>query len=160
MINYEETPEFGRDFKKLQKRFKSLGEDIAVVKKAVIELYHLQNIDNRAVFPIPQFCCDTVRLFKIKKFACKALKGRGVQSGIRVIYAYFPGAERVVFLEIYFKQDQEDMDLRRARGFLKRNLRDYARDEVVALKSFPFGITKIHVPLLLAAHSPVDSTRS
>jgi mRNA-degrading endonuclease RelE of RelBE toxin-antitoxin system len=121
MINYEETPEFGRDFKKLQKRFKSLGDDMAVVKKAAIELYHIQKIDNRAVFPIPQFCCDTVRFFKIKKFACKALKGRGVQSGIRVIYAYFPDTERVVFLEIYFKQDKADMDLGWARMFFKNN---------------------------------------
>jgi hypothetical protein len=120
MISYDETPEFGRDFKKLLKRFKSLSDDIAVVKKAAIELYHVQKIDNRAVFPVPQFCCDAVKLFKIKKFACKALKGRGVQSGIRVIYAYFPAAERVVFLEVYFKQDQEDMDLRRARGFFKK----------------------------------------
>jgi len=120
MIDYGETPEFGRDFKKLLKRFKSLRDDIAVVKKAAIELYHVQKIDNRAVFPVPQFCCDTVKLFKIKKFACKALKGRGVQSGIRIIYAYFPAAERVVFLEIYFKQDQEDMDLRRAREFFKK----------------------------------------
>ncbi len=122
MINYEETPEFGRDFKKLLKRFKSLIDDIDVAKKAAIELYHVQKIDNHAVFPVPQFCCDTLKLFKIKKFACKALKGRGVQSGIRVIYAYFPGTDRVVFLEVYFKQDKADMDFGRAKEFFKKEI--------------------------------------
>jgi len=29
------------------------------------------------------------------KFACRSLKGKGVQSGIRVIYAYFEEKDKI-----------------------------------------------------------------
>jgi len=49
-------------------------------------------------------------IFKAKKFACKALKGKGAQSGIRVIYAYHEGEDWVEFIEIYFKGDKASED--------------------------------------------------
>jgi hypothetical protein len=41
-------------------------------------------------------------IYKAKKFACRALKGKGVQSGIRVIYAYFKDDDKIELVEIYF----------------------------------------------------------
>ncbi len=29
------------------------------------------------------------KIIKVKKFACRALKNKGVQAGIRIIYTYF-----------------------------------------------------------------------
>jgi mRNA-degrading endonuclease RelE of RelBE toxin-antitoxin system len=53
----------------------------------------------------------TIQIYKVKKFSCKALKGKGVKSGIRVIYAFYPEELRVEFLEIYFKErNDSDMD--------------------------------------------------
>src|SRR3989338_8769443 len=105
-INYDETHEFQRDFKKLLKRFKSLEEDLKLAKIATIELYHLQKINNLSIFPIPGFCKEKLQICKIKKFACKALKGRGSKSGIRIIYAFHDINSKVTFIEIYFKGDQ------------------------------------------------------
>jgi mRNA-degrading endonuclease RelE of RelBE toxin-antitoxin system len=118
-INYCETPEFQKDFKRLAKKHRTLGEDFELAKKATIELYHLQEINNNAVFPIPEFCREPIRIMKLKKFACKSLFGKGVQSGIRVIYAFNSVSYKVDFLEIYYKGEQENEDRDRIKAYLK-----------------------------------------
>jgi len=65
---------------------------------------------------------EKIQIYKIKKFACRALKGRGVQSGIRIIYAYWMESTTVDFLEIYFKADKEDEDKDRIKVFPKRKI--------------------------------------
>jgi hypothetical protein len=52
-------------------------------------------------------------VIKVKKIACKALKGRGVNSGLRLIYAYFMDQEKIVFVELYNKNDKENEDKKR-----------------------------------------------
>lgn len=117
-INYKSTSSFDKDLKKLLKRFRTLKDDIEVAKKNAIELYHIQKIDNDAVEPIPNFCTDELKICKLRKFACKALKGRGVKSGIRIIYAYSVSTNTVDFIEIYFKGDKENEDKVRIKEYL------------------------------------------
>jgi len=122
-MNYEETDEFKRDFKKLLKKFSSLREDLEVNKQYRIELFHCKEINSGGIFEI-QGVGNTpeLKFFKVKKFQCKSLKGRGAKSGIRVIYAYYPTQQRIVFLEIYFKPKQENEDRKRIEVYLKANL--------------------------------------
>lgn len=79
-----------------------------VAKTNAIELFHVKNIDNNSIEPIPNFCSDVLQICKLKKFACKALKGRGVQSGIRIIYAYHVSTNTIDFIEMYFKGESEN----------------------------------------------------
>jgi len=118
-INYGETPEFQKDFKKLLKKFKSLEDDLELVKIATIELFHIQKINNLSTFPIQDFCTKEIQICKIKKFACKALKGRGSKSGIRVIYAFHCINLKIDFIEIYFKGEKENEDRERIKNYLK-----------------------------------------
>ncbi|HNY36257.1 MAG TPA: hypothetical protein PLD14_01375 [Candidatus Pacearchaeota archaeon] len=118
-INYEETDDFRKDFKRLIKKYRTLEEDLEVVKKNTIELYHLKGIENQSIFPIPGFCNESLQICKIKKFACKALKGRGAMSGIRVIYAFHLTISKVEFIEIYFKGDKANEDKDRIRDYLR-----------------------------------------
>ncbi len=118
-INYGETPEFQKDFKKLLKKFKSLEDDLKLAKIAAIELSHIQKVNNASTFPIPGFCTEKIQVCKIKKFACRALKGRGSKSGIRVIYAFHCENCKVDFIEIYFKGEQENEDRERIKEYLK-----------------------------------------
>jgi len=118
-IEYRETEEFKKDLKKLTKRFPSLPDDIATAKKNAIELYHLLNIDNQSVFQINALHTAELEIYKLKKFACKSLKGKGVHSGIRLIYAYGPGSLLVHMIEIYYKGDRENEDRERIKRFLK-----------------------------------------
>ncbi len=117
-LTYSATEEFERDLKRLLKKFHSLNEDIEVAKAFAIELYHTQKINRQAIFPMPQFCTDEVLICKLKKFACKALKGRGVKSGIRIIYAFHNRTLKVEFIEIYFKGESENEDKNRIKSYL------------------------------------------
>ena len=102
--------EFERDLKGLSKRFRTLGEDFATLVRAQIIPFHKLGIDNRGIFQITALPFLEPKVFKVKKFACRALKGRGANSGLRLIYAYFEEADRVELLEIYFKGDKDNED--------------------------------------------------
>ena len=93
--------------------------DLDILKKSAIELFHLKKIDNSAIFPIPDFCSDKFQVCKVKKFACRSLKGRGVKSGIRITYFFDIQKLEVVFLEMYFKANKENEDRERIREYLK-----------------------------------------
>ena len=56
---------------------------------------------------------DSPAIYKARKFACKALKGRGARSGIRIIYAYVAQKDEIYFIEIYSKTDKENEDRER-----------------------------------------------
>ena len=120
-INYGQTEEFQKDLNKLLKKYRSLEEDLELAKVAAIELFHLQKINNLSIFPIPGFCTEEILVCKIKKFACKALKGRGSKSGIRVIYAFHVKSLQVIFIEIYFKGDHENEDPERIKRYLNNS---------------------------------------
>jgi mRNA-degrading endonuclease RelE of RelBE toxin-antitoxin system len=125
-INYKITQEFEKDFKRLLKKFRSLEEDFEFVKIATIEPYHigvlhngvLEKKDTNSILPIPNFCTEELKICKLKKFACKALKGRGVKSGIRITYAFYVKTNSVDFIEIYFKGEKEMEDKERIKEYL------------------------------------------
>lgn len=117
-MKYERTQEFDRDVRKLIKKFPSLDSDLKIAKQNAIVLFHLQGVDNRGIVKIQGVGnTEELQFYKIRKFACKSLRGRGVQSGIRIVYAYFPNQKRVVFLEMYFKAQKENEDRGRMVSF-------------------------------------------
>ena len=118
MIKYDETAEFQKDLKKLTKKFRSLPDDLKTIKKAVIEMCHIHNIDNFSTFEIPGYTNAAVSFWKIKKFACKSLKGRGAKSGIRVIYKWDYKENKITFIEIYFKGDKANENHQRIKAYL------------------------------------------
>ncbi len=119
-MTYDETEEFTRDFKKLLKKFSSLVDDLEVNKQYRIELFHCKGIDSRSIFEIQGVGNrGELKFFKVKKFQCKDLRGRGAKSGIRLIYAYFSCEQKIVFIEIYFKANQNNENRQRIFDFIK-----------------------------------------
>jgi hypothetical protein len=108
-MNYDELDEFKKDLKNLLKKYRTLNDDLDVVKK-VLEV----SPDERPPF---SFRIDNLDLetciVQVKKIACKALKGRGVNSGLRLIYAYFADEQKIIFIELYQKNDKEKEDRNR-----------------------------------------------
>lgn len=108
-MTFEELTEFKKDLKNLLKKYRTLNDDLDVVKRVL------------AVTPGERppfsFCIDNLGLetciIKVKKIACKALKGRGVNSGLRLIYAHFPDEQKITFIELYYKNDKENEDKKR-----------------------------------------------
>ena len=101
---------FSKDLKKMLKKYRSLEEDLENFTKAQLFAYHKLQVDNRGVFPINNLGFESPQVYKAKKFACKALKGKGSKSGIRIIYAYIPENDEVYFIKIYSKNDKENED--------------------------------------------------
>ena len=125
MPTFNETrrlPDFERDLKKLCKRFRTLEDDLATLLTAEIALYHKLGIDNKGIFRVPGLPFRDPEIYKVKKFACRALKGCGANSGLRLIYAFFRADDRIELIEIYFKGDKENEDRTRI-------LRNYAEGE-------------------------------
>jgi mRNA-degrading endonuclease YafQ of YafQ-DinJ toxin-antitoxin module len=103
---FDELPEFKKDLKSLLKKYRSVNEDIQVVKK-VLEI--LPNERPPFSYRIDNLGLETC-VIKVKKIACKSLKGRGVNSGLRLIYAHFEKDGRIVFIELYHKNEKENED--------------------------------------------------
>jgi len=108
-IEFYELREFKKDLKYLLKKYRTLKEDLEVVK--------LDLNDEPGECPPFSFRIDNLDLetciIKVKKIACKALKGRGVNSGLRLIYAHFPDEKKITFIELYHKNDKENEDKKR-----------------------------------------------
>lgn len=111
---------FQKDLKKLQKRFHSLNQDVESFIKAQLVIYHKYGIDNHGIVPIQGLQITHPKIYKARKFACKALKGKGASSGIRIIYAYFNDEDRIEFIEIYYKGDQENEDRDRIKCYYQQ----------------------------------------
>jgi mRNA-degrading endonuclease RelE of RelBE toxin-antitoxin system len=108
-MTFEILPEYQRDLKILLKKYRTLSEDLEVVKKVLIV-----SPDERPPFSFRiEDLGLTTCVIKVKKIACKALKGRGVNSGLRLIYAHFKEEGKIVFIELYHKNDKETEDKER-----------------------------------------------
>lgn len=105
-MTFDELAEFKKDLKNLLKKHRTLNDDLDVVKR-VLEV----TPDERPPFSfrIYNLGLETC-IIKVKKIACKALKGRGVNSGLRLIYAHFPEEQKITFIELYHKNDKENED--------------------------------------------------
>jgi mRNA-degrading endonuclease YafQ of YafQ-DinJ toxin-antitoxin module len=108
-MTFDELAEFKKDLKRLLKKYRTLSDDLETVKQ-VLEILP----DERPPF---SFRIDNLGIetcvIKVKKIACKALKGRGVNSGLRLIYAYFKEEQIITFIELYHKNDKENEDRQR-----------------------------------------------
>ena len=97
------------DFKNLLKKYRTLNDDLDVVKKVLATFP-----DERPPF---SFRLDNLNIetciIKVKKIACKSLKGRGVNSGLRLIYAHFIEEKKITFIELYHKNEKENEDRQR-----------------------------------------------
>jgi mRNA-degrading endonuclease RelE of RelBE toxin-antitoxin system len=106
---FDELVEFQKDLKSLRKKYRTLTDDLNVVKK-VLDVFP----DERPPF---SFRIDNLGLkscvIKVKKIACKALKGRGVNTGFRLVYAWFENEQKITFIELYHKNDKENEDRER-----------------------------------------------
>jgi len=106
-------PDFKKDFKKLEKNYPTLKQDLEVFVNTQLKLSHKLNIDNSGIVQISGLSISQLPIYKARKFTCKSLKGRGSYSGIRIIYVYFKDDDRIELVEIYFKGDKENEDRQR-----------------------------------------------
>lgn len=108
-MKIEELDEYKKDLKKLSKKFRTLSDDMEVVKKV---LFVNPNARPPFSFRIDNLGVETC-VIKVKKIASKSYKGKGVNSGFRLIYAHFEKDNRIVLIEIYHKSKKDIEDKKR-----------------------------------------------
>jgi len=117
-------PEFDGDLKHLKKRYPSLDEDLAVLTKALhvwlcVSGKAGQSLNKSFVIMSGYAPVDECFLYKVRHMSCKALKGKGNQTGLRVIFAYWADSDTLEFIQLYFKADSDLEDQKRIRNYVK-----------------------------------------
>jgi len=108
-MKFDQLNEYEKDLKKLLKKFRTLKDDMDIIKK-VLEAEPKERppfsyrIDGLGV----ESC-----VIKVKKIACRAMKGKGVNTGLRLIYAHFEEEEKIILVELYLKSVKETEDRNR-----------------------------------------------
>ena len=64
-------------------------------------------------------CGESYTSYKVRKFAWRSLKGKGNQSGIRIIFLWEEISRTITFVEIYFKGDKSLEDKERLKDAIK-----------------------------------------
>ncbi len=108
--------EFDRDVRALVRRFATLEEDLETLIHTSLFAFHKLDQD-MGIVPIAGLGKTRLPVFKVRKFACRSLKGRGARTGLRLIYAFDEAKDRIELIEIYFKSDQENEDRARIRSY-------------------------------------------
>ncbi|MBU0489305.1 MAG: hypothetical protein KKA07_13450 [Bacteroidetes bacterium] len=108
-ISFDELPEFRKDMKRLVKKYRTLEADMSVVRQVLNDEPDAQPPFS---FRIEGLKIETC-VIKMKKIASDSFKGKGRNSGFRLIYAWFVKEERIVFIELYHKSQQENEDRER-----------------------------------------------
>ena len=106
-------PEFDRDLKKLLKRYRTLGSDLEILVNTAVFLFHKVDPDYPHVSRIDDLGELRFPVYKVRRFACRSMKGKGGNTGLRLIYAYDAVADRVHLIEIYKKSDKGVEDRKR-----------------------------------------------
>jgi mRNA-degrading endonuclease RelE of RelBE toxin-antitoxin system len=108
-MNFEQLEEFEKDLKRLLKRYRTLESDLEVVGKVLAAEPGERPPFSFRIEGLGIESC----VIKVKKIACKSLKGRGANSGLRLIYAHFEQEKKIVYIELYHKADKETEDRKR-----------------------------------------------
>ena len=114
-MDFEELKEFKKDLKKLKKRFRTIEDDIETLKRVIGELPEQRPPFSYEINDLGIEDC----VIKVRKIACRSLKGKGVNSGLRLVYAYFKEEVRILMIELYYKGDKELEDRERILRYLK-----------------------------------------
>lgn len=109
-MEFDELPEFQRDLKQLLKKYRTLRDDLEVLKKVLAVASHPQP---PLSYQIPGLGFETPMIIKLKKFASRSLKGKGSNTGFRLIYAYHQQTKLIQFVQLYFKADEANEDKER-----------------------------------------------
>jgi mRNA-degrading endonuclease RelE of RelBE toxin-antitoxin system len=109
MIDFEELPEYKKDLKRLLKKYRTLENDLEDVCK---DLNDEPDASPPFSFRIDGLGISTC-VIKVKKIASDSFKGRGRNSGLRLIYAYFLEEQKIVLVELYHKNEKENEDRER-----------------------------------------------
>lgn len=114
-MTFEELPEYRRDLKTLLKNYPTLTADMAVVRKVLSIFPDEQPPRSFQIGDLEISSC----VIKMKRVACRAFKGRGIDSGLRLVYAWFEHEPKMVLIQLYEKVVHPNPDYDRIKRYFK-----------------------------------------
>jgi mRNA-degrading endonuclease RelE of RelBE toxin-antitoxin system len=103
---FDELPEYQKDIKRLNKKYPTIEADINILK-LILDKKPDEN-------PPKSFRINNLRvqanIIKYKHITSKSFKGKGANSGFRLIYSYNKDEEKITLIEIYHKSEKENED--------------------------------------------------
>lgn len=108
-INFNELPEFSKEYKRYLKKYRTLDSDFLNFKKIILSIPCGVGKHFNVLIKNEHCVIIKARLF------CRFLKG----SSLRVIYAFYCANLKIDFIEIYFKGEKENEDRERIKEYLK-----------------------------------------
>jgi len=113
-LEFFEHNAFKRDVKRLLKKYRTLKDDLSVFRQVLCLAHETgeHRPEDLGMLPLAGLSIPVKDVYIAKKFACRALKGSGARSGIRVVYRFNRDLRRIEFIEIFHKNDKpiEDKD--------------------------------------------------
>lgn len=109
MSSFHQLPEFEKEFKRFLKKYPSLAGDIEDVRQVLVDAP--TGIGKN--FTIIHSSQD-VKIVKVRVH-CESLRART----IRMIYAYHSDRIEFMYIELYFKGDKENEDMKRVANYIK-----------------------------------------
>jgi len=107
--NYDELPEFSKEFKRFSKKYKLLSGDLEEFKR-VVNVAPLGNSKHFNIITRNEQCAAIKA-----RFFCRYLKG----SSLRIVYAFHFQSCKIEFIEIYLKSDKSNQDQKRIKEYLR-----------------------------------------
>lgn len=123
-MNFEQTPEFQKDVKRLSKKWRTLPTDIEAVQRYISPLYERLAIDvdvdeYRREFFVGRKAAilhahDDVEIIKMRL----DVEALGSNKKVRIIFVAVKTAKTITFIELYAKNDKENPDSKRIARYL------------------------------------------
>lgn len=128
----EKLDEFEKEFSSFKKKFKTLDNDFESFLNYSLFIFHKDNIDNNCFFSIEWIKVDWIsiqsnenfKFYVAKKFSCASLKWKWVKSGFRLVHCYDKINNKIIFIEIYHKNDKIIENFDRIKKFYKNLIKN------------------------------------
>ena len=122
-MNFEQTNEFKKDLKKLQKKWRSLPQDIVAAELQISALYSddVDAAEYRAAF----FNGKRATILQVLENGTEVVKMRldveslGTSSKLRVVFIAIVTTKSILLVELYAKNDKENLDKSRIKKYLR-----------------------------------------
>lgn len=111
-MDFSESDEFKKEFKKLVRKYQTFEEDLRVAKKAIMVAPSGNGTKHWNILKH-----DGADRYIIKmRMMCRAVKG----SQFRIVYLYDGAKVEVLFIEVYFKGNKKREDTERIDNFFDK----------------------------------------
>lgn len=121
-MNFDRTPEFNKDLKRLSKKWRSLPNDLRDAELTITDVYTDSELQETFV----QKFFDGKRATKIVVTeSCEVVKMRldvqslGNSQKVRVVFVAVKTENEIIFVELYAKNDKEREDPKRYSWYLQ-----------------------------------------